>query len=322
MAAALQDAAFMRVVDLRQVRAEDLDLLLAGEIEEWAGKLDWDFRGSAELVERFVAMHALTGYALVAANRVVGYVYYVCEERKGLIGDLFVMHEYRTEEAENLLLEPVIETLSAAPWVKRVESQLMMLSRCFDRELPLREHLHVYPRTFMEAPLGAVSDLPPKGNNRGVTYDAWSDRLQDDAAAVIASAYRGHIDSDINDQYRSPAGARRFLLNIVQYPGCGSFFRPASHVAMDRKGRLCGICLASLVRHDVGHITQICVGPEVRGMQVGYELLRRSLRELERHGCRRVSLTVTSANKGAIRLYRSVGFEARREFAAYVWDHL
>ena len=28
-------------------------------------------------------------------------------------------------------------------------------------------------------------------------------------------------------------GARRFLYNIVQYPGCGSFFRAASHVAFD-----------------------------------------------------------------------------------------
>jgi ribosomal protein S18 acetylase RimI-like enzyme len=322
MAAALQDAAFMRVVDLRQVRAGDLDLLLAGEVAEWEQKLDWDFRASAELVERFVGMHALTGYALVAANRVAGYVYYVCEERKGLIGDLYVLDEFRTEEAENLLLEPVLETLAAAPWVKRVESQLMMLSRCFERVLPFENNVRVYPRTFMEASLGAVSDLPPKGNHCGVDYHPWSDRFQEDAAGVIASSYRGHIDSDINDQYRSPAGARRFLLNIVQYPGCGTFFQPASGVAMDRKGRLCGICLASLVRHDVGHITQICVGPEVRGKQVGYELLRRSLNALARHGCRRVSLTVTSSNETAIRLYRSVGFEARREFAAYVWDHL
>ena len=43
------------------------------------------------------------------------------------------------------------------------------------------------------------------------------------AAAVIAAAYRGHIDSDINDQYRSLNGSLRFLNNIVRFPGCGVF---------------------------------------------------------------------------------------------------
>ena len=85
---------------------------------------------------------------------------------------------------------------------------------------------------------------------------------------------------------------------------------------------LCGISLASLVRHDVGHITQICVSPEVRGKQVGYELLRRSLQELRRQGCRKATLTVTSANETAIHLYRGMGFVPRRSFAAFVWDGL
>jgi ribosomal protein S18 acetylase RimI-like enzyme len=320
--AALSDAAFPRVVDLRQLRAEDLGPLLAEEVDEWREKLDWDFRGSAELVERFVAMHALTGYALVAANRVVGYAYYVCEERKGLIGDLFVMKRYRTEDAENLLLEPMMETLANAAWVKRIESQLMMLSRSFERALPMQEFVTVYPRTFMQVDLSRIESLPEQGRGSLLIYQAWNDRCQEDAARVIAEAYRGHIDSDINDQYRSSAGARRFLLNIVQYPGCGTFYQPASIVAADRSGRIHGICLGSLVQQDVGHITQICVTPEVRGCGVGYELLRRSLLELRRVGCRKVSLTVTTSNDKAIKLYESVGFRQSRTFAAYVWDRL
>lgn len=316
----MSDVALPRVVDLRQIRPEELDALLAEEIGEWQRMLDWDFSGSAELVQRFVAMHALTGYGLVADNRVIGYVYYVSEERKGLIGDLYVMKRYRTEEAENQLLVPVMETMAKASWVKRVESQLMMLSRAFDRAVPYSRNFHLFRRTFMEVDLAFAEGLPVAAGDRGITYHTWNDRCQDDAARVIAEAYRGHIDSDINDQYRSIAGARRFLLNIVQYPGCGTFFQPGSLLAADRSGRTCGVCLASLVRHDVGHITQICVSPGVRGTRTGYELLRRSLLELKRHGCRKVSLTVTSANEVAIRLYESVGFEARRYFAAYVWD--
>ena len=95
----------------------------------------------------------------------------------------------------------------------------------------------------------------------------------------------GHIDSRINDQYRTSAGARRFLHNIVQYPGCGAFYRPASLAAFEGvSGRLCGISLASLVTPETGHVTQICVSPAVRGTGIGYELLRQSLTTLARHG--------------------------------------
>jgi len=137
----------------------------------------------------------------------------------------------------------------------------------------------------------------------------------------MANSYRGHIDSQINDQYRSPAGARRFLANIIQYPGCGAFFAPGSFAAVDRSdGSLCGVSLASLVAHDVGHITQVCVEPSHRGTGLGYELVRRSLEALGARGCRSTSLTVTYSNETAIQLYKRMGFTTRRQFAAYVWE--
>ena len=98
--------------------------------------------------------------------------------------------------------------------------------------------------------------------------EKWYDHYQDAAAQLIAAAYAGHIDSRINDQYRTSAGARRFLHNIVQYPGCGAFYRPASFAAFEGvSGRLCGMSLASLVAPEAGHITQICVarGPRHGG---------------------------------------------------------
>ena len=45
----------------------------------------------------------------------------------------------------------------------------------------------------------------------------------------------------------------------------------------EHSGRLCGICLASLVSSQSGHVTQLCVFPGVRGTRIGYELLRTSL---------------------------------------------
>jgi ribosomal protein S18 acetylase RimI-like enzyme len=143
----------------------------------------------------------------------------------------------------------------------------------------------------------------------------------DEAALVIASAYRGHVDGDVNDQYRSVTGARRFLGNLVQYPGCGAFFQPASYVAVDVwTGRACGISLASTLSPGVGHITQICVVPALKGRGLGYELLRRSLLALAGAGCRKATLTVTLANRDAVRLYEQVGFEIAQAFSALVWD--
>ena len=320
--AALSESALARIVDLRHLRAVDLEELLEEEILVWRDTLDWDFRPSASLVRRFLDMQALSGCALVMNGHPVGYSYSVSEERKGLIGDLYVMKDFCTPEAEERLLGYVVESLVKTPFVKRVESQLMMLRHARVLSLPHHRHAHAYGRNFMEVELaGAPRFVAGKAIKPSILIDGWNERLQDEAAVLIADAYRDHVDSEINDQYRSADGARRFLMNIIQYPGCGSFYQPASFAAVDGElGKLCGICLSSLVQNDVGHITQVCVSQAARGTGVGYALIRRSLEALARHGCRKASLTVTAANTEAIRLYERMRFRKTREFAAYVWD--
>lgn len=307
-------------VELRHLRAEDLAAVLADETVCWRRLLEWDFEPSAELVRRFVGMQALSGFGLVDDTRVVGYSYFVCEERKGLVGDLYVLPAYATVEAENRLLEAVLGALRRTPLVRRIESQLMMLRPAPGRPFPMSRDLHVYPREFMVADL-AVTDALPAVRSDEVVYEPWSDRVQEGVAQLIALCYKGHVDSSINDQYRSLPGARKFLMNIVQYPGCGSFFQPAALVAT-RAGTtpVRGVSLTSMVAPDVGHVTQICVHPEQRGHRIGYELLRRSMVALKAAGCRKASLTVTSDNRGAIELYERMGFAKKRNFSACVWE--
>jgi len=320
--AAVSDMPLARLVDLRQLRPGELDPLLDEETQVWSDTLDWDFRASANLVRRFLDMQALNGYALLANAHPIGYCYYVSEEKKGLIGDLYVMQDFVSPENEQRLLSAVVDTLIKTPYVQRIESQLMMLRNSQRMAVPQRAHLRVYIRTFMEVELGRTALLPEGRPSYAVLIDSWTERKQDEAASLIATAYQGHIDAEINDQYRSPAGARRFLTNIIQYPGCGSFFQPASFLALEQgSGRLCGVCLSSLVHSDVGHITQVCVSKSVRARGVGYELIRRSLESLARHGCRKASLTVTSANREAIALYERMGFRRSRDFTAYVWSN-
>lgn len=319
--AALTDVHAHGIVDLRQIRAADLESLLTEEIATWRNMLDWDFQSSAGLVRRFLDMQALSGCALLIGGKAVGYSYFVAEERKGLIGDLYVMEEFATPETEAHLLNTALSEMMTSPFVHRIESQLMMLRHGARIPLPYWRYLKVHARTFLEIDLARAKTLPVGPAARAAAIDNWSERKQEEAGQLIATSYHGHIDSEINDQYRSPGGARRFLMNIVQYPGCGSFFQPASYVAVDpRTGQLLGICLSSLVADDVGHITQVCVAKSARHRGVGYELLRRSLESLSRNNCKRASLTVTAANKTAIQIYERMGFVRRREFAAYVWD--
>ncbi len=317
--AAAPEAFLPELVDLRQVHAEDLEDILAEEKLSWASLLSWDFSPSADLVRRFLRIQALSGYALRHGGRYVGYVYYVSEERKGLIGDLYLLRDFATTHNEDYLLAAVLNDLAASPIINRVEAQLMMLHGPFERPMPLSAYARVYPRLFMLATTDEVSVLPAM--ELPVQFEAWEERRQEEMALVISAAYQGHVDSSINDQYRSYPGAKRFLHNIVQYPGCGTFNLTASLTATVG-GRVAGLVLTSLVGVGSGHITQVCVTPEWKGRRLGYELLRRSMLLLADAGCEKVSLTVTASNTGAIALYQRMGFRAVRRFAAYVWDGL
>src|SRR6266404_2665194 len=237
MAAAIEPASKLPsagLIDLRDLRSSDLKDLLDEEIETWRSELEWDFHASAELVERFVDQRALSGYALTGHGRIFGYSYFVHDEHKGLIGDLYIRRERRKPEYEQRLLTAIVEALMVTPHVTRIETQLMMLGPGHEF-IPGSRFLQSFNRNFMRINLQEAALLRPGSPNPGIRFSPWEDWHQESAAHLIPEAYRGHIDSSINDQYDTVSGARRFLYNIVQYPGCGAFFRPASHVAFDRE---------------------------------------------------------------------------------------
>src|SRR5213595_1098684 len=116
----------LEVVDLRRLTASDLEPLLEEECAAWQDELAWDFEKSADLVRRFVDMRALNGSALIEDDRVTGYMYWVLEDNKSLVGDLYVRHGMRTAKRENLLLEAALEPMMRNASISRIESQLMM----------------------------------------------------------------------------------------------------------------------------------------------------------------------------------------------------
>jgi len=305
--------------DLRAFTTAQLDSLIDEEIREWKDALDWDFTRSADLVRRFVDLRSLNGAALIQHRELTGYSYYVYEDHKGLVGDLYIRQSCRTADRELNLLDHVMQEMIAAPFVTRIESQMMLSPNYPPHVMPYSEYVQAFERDFMLSDLSGVRDLPLRDLAGLVRFDNWSEYHNESAAVLIEDSYRGHVDSEINDQYRTLDGARRFIYNIINYPGCGAFTSSASQVAISNYGELAGLCLASIVNDRTGHITQVCVAPQFRGTGLGYELMRRSLLRLLHAGCRRVSLTVTSSNQEAIRLYVRLGFRTIRRFNAYVW---
>jgi ribosomal protein S18 acetylase RimI-like enzyme len=321
--AALVDpmAAGPEIVDLRDLTGRELDPLLLEETVEWEQLLDWDFARSADLVHQFADMRALMGCALLDRGEVVGYGYSVLEDQKGLIGDLYVRPLWRHGNQELRLFRAILDGLIALPNVRRIESQLMLLDPSVGKALQRERFIKTQERVLMKLDASERVHLAPGRAGRTYSFEMWKDHHHELASNVIALAYPNHIDSQINDQYRTIAGARRFIHNIVSFPGCGRFFRQGSFVAFDPATRqMAGIVLTSFVADQVGHITQLCVTPAAKGRGLGYELLREAINALRANGARRISLTVTASNIEAIRLYNRCCFKDVRRFLSYVWE--
>ena len=316
-----------RIENLRAIQAPSLRALLEEEKRNWLARLHWDFSASAELVTRYVNIHALDGLALVCGSDIAGYCYWVVEEQKALLGDLYVRDAWRAVETQGRLLDEAIYSLRRAASmpalaVRRVESQLMQLAQPELLAWEEKRRPVSFARVFMLAPLEQRARWRAVTFGEAARFVSWGPVWMESTAELVSAVYRGHVDSQINDQYRSAAGAARFLRNIIHFPGCGIFLPEASMVAMDPNGDLLACVITTRVAEQTGHIAQLCVAPGWQRRGLGYEMLRRAMAELTRAGCKEVSLTVTESNETALRLYRHMGFHAIHRFQALIWDPL
>lgn len=319
----------MEILDLRHFTSAELRGLLEREADLWARTLSWDYHTSAEMILRYLDAKILPGYAAVDAGAVHGYAFFVYEGAKGVIGDLFVDGAFgpdRQRATEQKLLTHVVETLKNSPGIHRIEAQLLAHETRAVAQPFTREGFSRHARLFMSLPLAGplfASAVPGRAAPElpGIELRHWAEDDFQSVAALITAAYRSHVDSEINDQYRSIAGSLRFLNNIVRFPGCGTFDVEASLVAVDRATRATiGAILCSRVKEDVGHVTQVCVLPEHRGHGIGEGLIAAAAAELKRRRFAALSLTVTEGNVRAVELYRRMGFDVKRVFDAFVWE--
>jgi ribosomal protein S18 acetylase RimI-like enzyme len=315
----------VEILDLRHFSSADLRSLVEEEVALWRSTLHWDYRASADMVMRYADSRILPGFAAIERGRVHGYCFFVYEGSKGVIGDLFVEDSAVTHERRRAieieLLKHAIATLQQSPGVHRVEAQLL-IHPAGELAAPfVDEGFRRYQRLFLSLPVDRVPHEPLRPLATEIEIHRWSEADYQPAAGIITAAYRGHVDSDVNDQYRTLPGSLRFLNNIVRFPGCGVFDPGASFVAMHRttNSRI-AVLLCSRVRHDVGHITQVCTLPEFRGHGIGEHLLRHCRADLAARNFTELSLTVTEANHRAHQLYERLGFQHLHTFDGFVWE--
>lgn len=328
MSSALQ----FELLDLRHFSAGSLRPLLEDESRVWSDRLHWDYRGSADLLLQYLDSRVLPGYVAVENGRVLGYVFCVYEGHKAVVGDVFAIESRESaSEVRNELLARLLEMLQNTPGITRIESQLLLHSHGAHQRVFEAAGFETYERIFMEWPLhGAAGAQPADAAPVEATSSAlrqdlqmrrWAEADLGPAARLIALAYRDHLDSHINEQYRSATGSQRFLHNIVRFPGCGYFDADSSRAVMQPgTPELAGLLLCSRVREDVGHVTQICVAPEFRGRGLGQLLMKECAAILARRRFSLLTLTVTAANQSAVSLYEWLGFRGTHRFDAMVWD--
>ena len=314
----------VEILDLRHFSSADLRPLLNQEVESWGSLLCWDYRSSAEMILRYVDAKILPGYAAVERGNIVGYAFFVYEGSKGVMGDLFVSQRRGDARLiESQMANHVIETLQQSPGIHRVEAQLLTLQAGHLAAAFIAAGFQRHRRLFLALPLAGRNgpQFPALAMPQDIQVRRWIEQDYQPAAGIITAAYRGHIDSEINDQYRTHAGSVRFLNNIVRFPGCGVFDPESSFSAIHRPtNSLVGLILCSRVRSDVGHVTQVCLLPEYRRQKIGENLLACCANSLHHRQFSLLSLTVTEMNHHAVDLYKRLGFEERSVFDAFVWE--
>ncbi len=323
----------LEILDIRHFNARQLRPLLEQEAAAWEDRLRWDYRSSTELLLGYLDSHVLPGFVALDRGKICGFTFCVYEGQKAVVGDAYAVQANSNSPAEitRVLLLHLLEVLLHAPNISRIESQLLLYDEGVNNMVFVNHGFTIYPRLFMECTLKPEQKSSSGGGNQpapllqglpaNLQVRQWTANQYQLSAELIHNCYTGHIDSRINDQYRTLHGSLRFLHNIVRFPGCGVFEETASWVLFDTSAnQLAGLVLCSRVAPRVAHITQLCIAPGIRGQGLARIMLQHTMNHLAAAAYEAITLTVTEANDSAVRLYEDLAFTTRHRFDAMVCE--
>ena len=124
---------------------------------------------------------------------------------------------------------------------------------------------------------------------------------------TMLAAHPDAFTSDAEIEHRKPA--QEYLSRLgLDRPEGGHFALGASHTQQLQGAIACERDLRPKVRH-IGHIVGMMVSAEARGLGLGKALLDACITEARRaEGLEMLTLSVTTINMAAVRLYERAGF--------------
>lgn len=314
----------MRIIPLAQADLRGLESLFDEQCDEWLQLLGWDYTGPSRLVRQVAHQRELSGFAAVSGGATIGFAYYIVEERRCSIGDIYVSREARGAGADRLMAAAILERLGRLPRMRRIESQCVGVGNEGANELFESEGFQRFDRYYMRADLARLDRIisqqekARRGSLRGISLRAWEEDDFTQAARVIYRSYRGKHDSRINSQYATEEGCAELMMILTDHIWCGDFLPQVSRVAIHpATGKQVGVLLASRISAGTGHIGQISVDPAYQGLGIGRRMIYDALSEYHGRGFNSASLAVTSANAAALHLYESCGFRTIHTFPVF-----
>jgi ribosomal protein S18 acetylase RimI-like enzyme len=155
----------------------------------------------------------------------------------------------------------------------------------------------------LRRPLLPVPALP-----RGYAFVPWDDGLITRHAEVKWLSFRGETDTQVFPSLGDYGGCIR-LMEAIRY---GAGFCPEATWLLSCGLDFCGTVQGIVDARGRGAIQNVGVVVGYRRQGFGKALLLKSLHGFKNAGVRKVGLEVTACNAGAVKLYRGVGFRARR----------
>ncbi|MCA9230210.1 MAG: GNAT family N-acetyltransferase [Planctomycetales bacterium] len=142
----------------------------------------------------------------------------------------------------------------------------------------------------------------------------WNPSLVACHAEVKYQSFRGEIDAEVFPCLGEYEGCHKLMIEIGNKDG---FVPEATWLAEyvgagQRKSEYCGTIQAVRTQRGLASIQNIGVAPLHRGRGIGTALILAALMGLDYTGILRVRLEVTAENRGAIDLYRRLGFRTIR----------
>jgi ribosomal protein S18 acetylase RimI-like enzyme len=308
----------MQLVPLSTIKSHAIKSLLDEERMEWARDLHWDYAEPQRIIAGMIDLSALHGYVAFSGDTPAGYCFHLSQGSQGLIGNCFVADVFSRQGLEEALFLSCFDSLKRDKMITRVEAQLVDSRKWSINELLRQRGFQVYERCFLQRSCRPECMVRSPG---GISLRAWEQEDIMEAAVLTAQTYQHVVDRHISGHYRSEHACLEFLKGVVSRPGCGTFLPNASFSLWSESGHgLVGYILTSAISPGCGHVPQIVVAPNHQGKALGAYLLCQAIKVLCQLGYSTVSLSVTSQNNSAMRLYDRFGFKALFKFDADVWE--